>query len=833
MTDHDHIQLLISAYIDQELSESDRQAVEDHLVDCEECQCFYRDARNISVALKAWAPGSLSPDMEQKMAKRIRAQQSREGERMRKLDRLIPYNAMSTFIICLLVLTVSLRVYLKRNVQTVLQGARDQGGITDIAVHEAHKTEEAAVKEQPLGSEGVSLESEAVPAVQTQTDRLSHKGEIRQAVMGLSGKAQPEERTAEIPARSLQKGTPDARMSFKGQAKPVEVSRTPDISGLTGTKSIEFQKTAVPAQIYAGSAKAERPAYGRAEKNGGQVLDSLAQVRSYDAGESRLRRSVTADESAVFQGGPGAVSPAVEDDYADGYAGEIYNYTDKGLTPMRPGLMIVKPDQEWEEPYQTYPQYGGGEAGNTEAYDRIYENEFLSVPENPLSTFSIDVDTASYANIRRYLDNGQLPPKDAVRIEEMLNYFVYDYPPPDEETPFSVTTETSVCPWNPDHQLTLIGIKARELSGSEMPPSNLVFLIDVSGSMNKPEKLPLLKSALRTMVQRLRPEEKISIVTYAGQAGLLLDSTPGYEKERILTAIDRLTAGGSTAGEQGIQLAYRIARQNFIPQGNNRVVLATDGDFNVGISSDGELTRIIEAKRAEGIFLTVLGFGTGNYKDAKMEKLADKGDGNYYYIDTLREARKVLGAELGSMLFPVAKDVKIQVEFNPAAVKAYRLIGYENRALAKEDFNDDSKDAGELGAGHTVTAFYEIVPADSREEHRKTDPLKYTQTFIVESGELMTVKLRYKELQQSTSRLLTRVVQADQIEEPAEVSDNFRFGSAVAEFGLLLRDSAYKGQASYRDVLQRAKASLNHDAWGYRSEFLRLVEKAAVLSREY
>ncbi|MCA9399721.1 MAG: VWA domain-containing protein, partial [Candidatus Omnitrophica bacterium] len=383
---------------------------------------------------------------------------------------------------------------------------------------------------------------------------------------------------------------------------------------------------------------------------------------------------------------------------------------------------------------------------NTEDYDRIYENEFLAAIDNPLSTFSIDVDTASYSNVRRYLNNNQLPPVDAVRIEEMVNYFSYNYPQPQGNDPFSITTDAAVAPWNPDHQLIRIGLQGKVMSGKELPPSNLVFLIDVSGSMNDPNKLPLLKSAYKMMVNQLSQNERVAIVVYAGAAGTVLDSTPGSNKQAILEAIDRLSAGGSTAGAQGIQKAYDIAKSNFIKGGNNRVILATDGDFNVGVSSDSELTRLIEEKRKEGIFLTVLGFGTGNYKDNKMEKLANKGNGNYYYIDTEREAKKVLVNELGSTLFTIAKDVKIQIEFNPAQVQSYRLIGYENRILAKEDFNDDTKDAGELGAGHSVTALYEIIPARLGENIAgKVDPLKYQAKNMVNSQELMTVKLRYKQ----------------------------------------------------------------------------------------
>ncbi len=467
---------------------------------------------------------------------------------------------------------------------------------------------------------------------------------------------------------------------------------------------------------------------------------------------------------------------------------------------------------------------------NTEGYDRIYENEFLEVKENALSTFSIDVDTASYSNIRRYLNSGSMPPKDAVRIEEMVNYFTYDYPQPQNSDPFSITTEVATCPWNEGHNLVLIGLQGMELDRKNVPASNLVFLIDVSGSMDEPNKLPLLKSAFKMMVNQLRTEETIAIVTYAGNAGLVLDSTPGSNKQAILEAIDRMQAGGSTAGGQGIQLAYQVAKDHFIKGGNNRVILATDGDFNVGVSSDGELTRIIEDKRKDGIFLTVLGFGTGNYKDSKMEKLADKGNGNYYYIDTINEAKKVLVNELGSMLFAIAKDVKIQIEFNPAQVKAYRLIGYENRMLAKEDFNDDTKDAGELGAGHTVTALYEIVPALSNEKFGNVDGLVYQKTSVSSSEDLLTVKFRYKKPDEDKSNLITQVLKAGEATAITSASENLKFTSSVAEFGLLLRDSKFKGSASYQHAAATAKGIQGKDTWGYRAELINLIEKASVLS---
>jgi Ca-activated chloride channel family protein len=469
---------------------------------------------------------------------------------------------------------------------------------------------------------------------------------------------------------------------------------------------------------------------------------------------------------------------------------------------------------------------------NTEQYEFIEESGFKAVTDNPLSTFSIDVDTAGYANVRRFLTGNRMPPKDAVRIEELINYFSYDYPEPKDETPFAVITELSVCPWNKDHQLIHIGLKGRKIKTANMPPSNLVFLLDVSGSMNSPDKLPLLKKGFKLLTEQLREKDRVAIAVYAGAAGLVLPSTPGNEKHTILKAIDNLQAGGSTAGAQGIKLAYKTVLDNFIENGNNRVILATDGDFNVGMSSDGKLVRLIESQREKNIFLTVLGFGTGNLKDAKMEKLADKGNGNYAYIDNLLEAKKVLVKEMGGTLHTIAKDVKLQIEFNPAHVKAYRLIGYENRRLNKEDFNDDKKDAGELGAGHTVTALYELVPAGAHESPVTVDPLKYQESKIkpaaVESQELMTVKLRYKKPDENQSALITHPVIAEH-SVPDRASDNFNFSAAAASFGMLLRDSAFKGASTYQNVLKLAKASKGKDNEGYRAEFIRLVEMAEML----
>ncbi|BAY78262.1 von Willebrand factor type A domain-containing protein [Nostoc linckia NIES-25] len=471
-----------------------------------------------------------------------------------------------------------------------------------------------------------------------------------------------------------------------------------------------------------------------------------------------------------------------------------------------------------------------GSRFNTENYNRIEDNPFHRVDNDPLSTFSIDVDTASYSNVRRFITQGELPPKDAVRIEELINYFTYNYPQPKDNRPFSVTTEVAAAPWNPQHKLVQVGLQGKRPESETLPPSNLVFLIDVSGSMDDPNKLPLVQQSLKLLVNKLRPEDRVSLVVYAGNAGLVLPATAGSQKSTILAAIDRLEAGGSTAGGQGIELAYKIAEQSFLKSGNNRVILATDGDFNVGVSSDAELTRLIEHKRDRGIFLTVLGFGTGNYKDSKMEQLADKGNGNYAYIDTLLEAKKVLVNDLRGTLFTIAKDVKIQVEFNPAKVQAYRLIGYENRLLQNQDFNDDKKDAGEIGAGHSVTALYEIIPTGMKSDVKlpTVDPLRYQRSGETASGEggneLMLLKLRYKLPQDSTSQLITQTIQDDDLR--ADPSTNLRFAAAVATFGMVLRDSEYKGNANYDLVMKLATQGKGEDREGLRGEFIRLVEQS-------
>jgi Ca-activated chloride channel family protein len=473
------------------------------------------------------------------------------------------------------------------------------------------------------------------------------------------------------------------------------------------------------------------------------------------------------------------------------------------------------------------------EPDNTEGYAVIDENPFFLARERALSTFSVDVDRASYSNVRRFLTEGRRPPKDAVRIEELVNYFPYSYPEPRASDPVSISTSVATAPWNRSHRLVMIGLKARSIATASLPPNNLVFLIDVSGSMLSPDKLPLVKSAFELLVNQLRPQDRVSIVVYAGSAGLVLPSTSGSNKETIMDAITRLEAGGSTAGGAGLRLAYDVAKSNFMKNGNNRVILATDGDFNVGESSDAEMVRLIEERRATGVFLTSLGFGTGNIKDSKLEQLADRGNGHYAYVDNLLEAKKVFVRELGATLRTVAKDVKLQIEFNPQRVAAYRLIGYENRLLNDADFADDTKDAGDMGAGHTVTALYEVVPVGAPMDSLipKANDLRYQKPAISGSaprGELLYVKLRYKEPEGSTSKLMTRAVP----DAMATRSSDFAFASAVAEFGLLLRDSKYKGKATYASVAELAGATLGNDPDGLRQEFVSLVRKAAALARD-
>ena len=479
---------------------------------------------------------------------------------------------------------------------------------------------------------------------------------------------------------------------------------------------------------------------------------------------------------------------------------------------------------------------------HTAAYDHILENPFLDAKSNPLSTFSIDVDTASYSIARRFINEGSLPPKDAVRVEEMINYFTYDYAQPTDEKPFAVHVDLASCPWEASHRLVRIGLKGKEIATDKRGPSNLVFLLDVSGSMTPPERLPLIKQSMRLLVEKLTENDRVAIVVYAGASGLALPSTPGNQKEKILSALESLQPGGSTNGAEGIDLAYKTAADNFVKGGVNRVILATDGDFNVGVTNQGDLIRLIEEKAKTGVFLSVLGVGTDNLKDSTMQKLADKGNGNYAYLDSLDEARKVLVQQMNGTLVTIAKDVKIQVEFNPARVASYRLIGYEKRMLRKEDFNNDKIDAGEIGAGHTVTALYEVVPvgtnANPAASVPSVDPLKYQPNDSKKdashseaaTGEMLTVKLRYKKPDGDKSELIARPV-TDSNAAFASMSPDFKFAAAVAEFGMILRDSEHKGNGTFGAVLEWAQEGKGNDKNGYRAGFIELVRKAQSMKK--
>ena len=486
--------------------------------------------------------------------------------------------------------------------------------------------------------------------------------------------------------------------------------------------------------------------------------------------------------------------------------GSYYSESSSNDYVMEELQMMAPTEAKAAEVDKSEPNSGG------EGYDEIIENEFLSTKEKPLSTFSIDVDRASYSNIRRFIQQqNQLPPKNAVRIEEMINYFEYDYPQPTDAHPLSINTEFAACPWNPNNRLALVGLQGKLVSTENVPPMNLVFLIDVSGSMS--DDIALMKEAFQLLVEKMRPEDRISIVTYAGATGVVLSPTTGEHKDKIKKAIRKLESGGSTGGSAGINLAYKLAKKHYVENGNNRVILATDGDFNVGISSDEGLVRLIEQRRDEGVFLSVLGFGMGNYQDSKMEKLADNGNGNYAYIDNLQEAKKVFVTEMSGTLYTIAKDVKLQLEFDPTYVASYRLVGYENRLLRDEDFDNDQIDAGDMGAGHTVTAIYEIVPVSNTTKK-----------------DLIDIKFRYKQPDASTSQLL-QITATDQGNSWENASNNLRFSASVASFGMVLRDSKFKGSADYSKVKNWAQAAKGSDLNGYRGEMITLVEAAEMISQ--
>jgi Ca-activated chloride channel family protein len=510
--------------------------------------------------------------------------------------------------------------------------------------------------------------------------------------------------------------------------------------------------------------------------------------------------------------------------------GPLYAPYGVSRTRAMDGLMMLSEAGDFDLPEEEFDPAG---------FDRVIDNPFMRVAEYPLSTFSVDVDTAGYSITRRHIEGNRLPPKSAIRIEELINYFDYDYQPPapNDERPFAVHTETAVAPWNPNHLLARVAIKGQEFPAGERPNVNLVFLIDVSGSMDSPTRLPLVISSMKELVNELNGADRVAICVYAGAAGTVLPPTSCDDKNAIIAALDKLSAGGSTAGGAGIQLAYRLAEQNFDPQAVNRVILCTDGDFNVGVTNRGDLIDLVTNKAKSGVYLTVLGFGMSNFQDGTLKQLSSKGNGNYGYIDTIDEAKKILVKQLSGTLVTIAQDVKIQVEFNPATVGAYRLIGYENRVMRDEEFNDDTVDAGDIGAGHTVTAFYEIIPPGPEVEALPgRDPLKYGAPAAGNyepsfPDELLTVKIRYKPPQGNESSLLSFPVAVSSVRRAGEESADFRFAASVAGFGMLLRDSPYKGTATYTSIINLAQGAVGRDESGYRGKFVEMVRKAETVSR--
>ena len=687
----------------------------------------------------------------------------------------------------------------------------------------------------------------------TITDESAAKNEVDRgrvdAMAKVAGRA-VEDRKRDEPA-TLSPVAPATRVAVAAQPMEPEAARSPEL--------VSFMKE-LPA------APSPAPDYlGQSSSSGGSRQSQSSQLRLAMAGKDEEAQKAKAAPQANY-GGAGvagsldANSLQMRSNFQGNSQSAQRNGPAEAPTVTGIGMQVQR-----EPVAQTGDKFGQNQVqtqaqGNTESYAYQHDNDFLGAAENPLSTFSVDVDSASYANVRRFLSEGRLPPADAVRVEELVNYFPYHYAPPrttDDNkealrAPFAASLEVADAPWAPGHRLVRIGLKGREVSTAARGAANLVFLLDVSGSMDEPNKLPLVKESMRLLIGKLRPDDRVAIVVYAGASGLALPSTPVAKSREILEALDALASSASTNGAMGIQLAYDIAKANFVTGGLNRVILCTDGDFNVGVTSEGELTRLIEEKAKSGVFLTVLGFGMGNYKDATLEKLADKGNGNYGYIDTRREAEKLLVEQVNGTLLTIAKDVKLQVEFNPAQVASYRLIGYEDRLLKKEDFNNDAVDAGEIGAGHTVTALYEIVPTSQvRGNGREAkggpavDALKYGKA---ESGprpamakdtnhydppswrELLTLKVRYKEPAGTVSRKLEFPL-TDGGARFADASADFKFAAAVAEFGMILRDSPHKGSGTLAEVRAWAEAGTDGDVGGYRSEFALLVRQAEALLR--
>lgn len=875
---NDKIKELISSYIDGFVTEEEKKQVEDLILNSKEWQDYYKELRQLSTTLKKWPDEQVSADMANKIQKTLLDDKLREGSTMNRKSMLAFGGGVAvTVAVCLIIGGIYLKTYSQKSIeqyyQTTQQMQSTQRQLEGTAYEPYYLQSEYRVKNaadeaarrQLAAGDGVSS---GVITSGPDSSRLAEQKKEVQAKASQDGFDLAADYKQDVDL--LEKERAESFASKKIQSEVVS-SAQPPVERKAGEAGYDLAKTyEIDARdnqaVHDKLSSAKDSARGRSSggfqsssydmSGSGARVDAAAPVAGkneiYDAGvefwgggqstsNGKLAQlgAVNANQAISkskanygYESYPSA-APTVAQEPAYDYNGLYYDQEEADYVGNKRPVIYPNDDRLiYRQPAPTYYPYP---EPNTEEYASIYENPFLTATSVPLSTFSIDVDTASYSNIRRFVEQGQLPPVDAVRIEEMINYFDYTYEKPKWGEPFSVTTNGAVCPWNQSHYLVMIGLQGNVPSQNQIPPSNLVFLIDVSGSMNHPNKLPLLKQSLKMLVDQLRPDQKVAIVTYSGSARLYLDSTSGAYKGRIHAAIDNLTAGGSTAGEAGLNLAYRVARDNFIRNGNNRVILATDGDFNVGAQNDYELTELIKQRRKDGIFLSILGFGTGNYKDSKMEKIADNGNGNYYYIDTIEEGRKVLVEELGSTLFTIAKDVKIQVEFNPQHVQAYRLIGYENRILNQEDFNNDRVDAGEIGAGHTVTALYEIIPSGTPMPGpypvKGVDPLKYQKKSILVNNEIMTVKLRFKAPKSNQSRLLKKVVRTNELRSYA--SGELQFAAAVAEFGLLLRNSQYKGYANYDHVINEARKSRGIDADRHRAEFVNLVELVKQIDHRY
>ncbi len=823
MNEHENIKQLISQKYDGEhISQEEQKLVELHIKECADCRAYIKDCQKLSQTLKVWADEDLSPDLAQKIQKALLLEKVKETKQMNEKPTNFRMAAGVGVLVAICVLAITMQQYSKRTLQARVKDAavylqtktaslksnssepyyldtdyaeqRDKGLITELPSFVVDDLEQYAKANAPVSNFKSRVSSSLGSGDEVQTEAMNYRILNSQQTFWGGNTVDSSNRPNVQLAQVRQTG----RVQKPGRPSGFDKER--NVSSLASLKKSKNEGIGGPAQY--------EPYYLESNysvENEKQVLASRGLSRSADG-------LVIVDQIAAHR------------------VGEDSRYRQE----IAPGKSFRRYDDIYTEReeldyYGDYDQPQDLAYGNREEYKPIYENAFLAATQNPLSTFSIDVDTASYSNVRRFLNNNQLPPEDAVRIEELVNYFNYDYPKPSFNQPFSVTTKASICPWNRQNYLVQIGLQGKIPPARKLAPSNLVFLIDVSGSMNQPNKLPLLKQGFKMMVDQLRPEDHVAIVTYSGSARVALTSTSGNNKHVLYRAIDNLRAGGGTSGEAGLRLAYKLAHDNFIRKGNNRILLATDGDFNVGVSSDQELVQIIENKRREGVFLSILGFGTGNLKDGKLEQIADKGNGHYSYIDSNDEAHKVLVAELGSTLFTIAKDVKIQVEFNPQQVEGYRLIGYENRALANRDFNNDRIDAGEIGAGHTVTAFYEIVPTYKGQTPHQAgvDELKYQKRNPWSNHEMMTVKLRYKEPNQSNSRLIKKIVKHNDITN--RPGHDFQFAASVAEFGLLLKNSAYKAHASYDRILHTAQQTRGKDVNGYRGEFIDLIKKARSL----